>query len=211
MHVCAWKMFYLGAVHWWWKRVRRMLLAAPRGVPARRCCATAGRWVELSAGVWMHLLFSKTTAYKKDKRNDRLFNLIIKLTPSYIPFARFINGNCADLWRGPAFYSELEFYEWNLCGETEPSDRGRGERGGGGVNEQMFFNLTIRCAKMSARFHQIFFYLDTFYSCKCQKITSICPATPPPTCGAHRHEWTTSFHVCSICIVYIMFPLCPRI
>lgn len=27
----------------------------------------------------------------------------------------------------PAFYSELEFYEWNLCGETEPFDRGRGK------------------------------------------------------------------------------------
>lgn len=43
----------------------------------------------------------------------------------------------------PAFYSELEFYEWNLFGKTEPSHRGRGKRGERG---RMFsqFNLYIR-------------------------------------------------------------------
>lgn len=50
----------------------------------------------------------------------------------------------------PAFYSELEFYEWNLCGETEPFRRGRGKRKKTGA-DVFQFNSEIR--QMSEQQH----------------------------------------------------------
>lgn len=106
---CFWMVLYLGAVHWWWKRVRGMLLAAPRGVPARRCCATAGRRVELSAGVWMHVLVLNycinIEIIRSNLENWRLNALLYSICRAH-------KWKLCRLWTGPPF-----IVSWNFMNE----------------------------------------------------------------------------------------------
>lgn len=62
----------------------------------------------------------------------------------------------------PAFYSELEFYEWNLCGETEPFDRGRGEWGEKKRADVFQFNNEI--LQMFEQKHERRFHCHLYYS-----------------------------------------------
>lgn len=70
----------------------------------------------------------------------------------------------------PAFYSELEFYEWNLCGETEPFHREIGERGKK-TDVSPFNNDTH---EMSEQSYLMYFIFSLIYMFKYEKRANIC-------------------------------------
>lgn len=142
----------------------RCIWGCPR--QAMLCCSWTNR---TRSHCWSvdpcSLLWEKKSLHKNGRLNYfSLFGSLKKNNPDtiYIPFARIIEGKCADIVR-PAFYSELEFYEWNLCGETEPFHTRRGENR----------TRTIRCWQLNVVICGVqwtqrdTFYLQVVFLIKC--------------------------------------------